>query len=349
MKKQLIAATSAACLTLAGLATPAAADIPVTINAGAGYWFFDHEVQNMEVDDTATPYVGLEYAFNDAWAAELLFADDETDFKNGGPDADVTTWQLGMLYYGGSYIGERMRVRPYLAFGAGEIDIDANTFDTVETTLNGGVGLRWMLTERLGARVESRAIYSLDESETDILVSAGLNFWLGEIAAPAAAVAEPATAAPMDSDGDGVTDDRDRCPDTAPGTRVDADGCPLPVAQVASVRLLINFDTDSSVVKERYFNDLNELAMFLKRFQDLQVDVEGHTDSRGTDAYNQSLSQRRAQAVVDTLVNDHGIARNRLQARGYGESRPIATNDTPEGRAENRRVMATLEVEYEEE
>ncbi|HBM82649.1 MAG TPA: porin, partial [Halieaceae bacterium] len=132
----------------------------------------------------------------------------------------------------------------------------------------------------------------------------------------------------------------------AAGTRVDATGCPLPVTQVASIKLKVNFDFDSTKVKEMYFNDISELAAFLKRFNDLQVDVEGHTDSVGPENYNQQLSQRRAQAVVDLLVNQHGISADRLEAVGYGEARPVGSNDTSEGRAANRRVMATLEVEY---
>ena len=71
--------------------------------------------------------------------------------------------------------------------------------------------------------------------------------------------------APLDSDGHGVTDDKDRCPGTPVGTRVDADGCPLPVAQVASIKLKVNFAFNSDVVQERYFADLGELAEFLKR------------------------------------------------------------------------------------
>lgn len=341
MKKQLMTATAAACLALAGVAQTASAEIPVTINAGYGYWFFDRDLKGFEVDDTGTPVVGLEWAFNDNWAAEILFADDETDL-DGGPDADVTTWQVGVLYYAGSYIGDGMRLRPYAAFGAGEIDIDADTFDTVETTVNGGLGVRWMLGKRVGVRLEARALYSLDESETDILTTAGLNIYLGKVDA------DPVVQEVLDSDGDGVPDDRDRCPGTAPGTRVDADGCPLPVAKVASVKLKVNFDFDSTTVKEQYFSDLGELADFLKRFSDLQVDVEGHTDSVGSDDYNMGLSQRRASAVVDVLVNQYGIERSRLEPKGYGESQPVASNDTKEGRAENRRVMATLEVEYDD-
>jgi len=343
MKKQLISASVAVCISLAGIALPASAELPVTLNAGVGYWYFDRDdVRGFEPDDTTTPWAGMEWAFNDNWAAEVIYAyDDSGEFKNGGPDMEVTNWQLGMLYYGGSYIGEPMRVRPYVALSAGEIKIEADDFDTVETTINGGVGVRWMMGKRLGLRVEGRAIYSLDESETDYLVSAGLNFYMGKV--------DPdPIPAPLDSDGDGVTDDKDLCPGTPLGTRVDADGCPLSVAQVASIKLKVNFAFDSDVVQERYFADLGELAEFLKRFSDLQVDVEGHTDSIGPEDYNMQLSQRRAQAVVDMLVNQYGIAATRLEPKGYGESKPVASNDTEEGRAANRRVMATLEVEYEE-
>ncbi|MEM9257440.1 MAG: OmpA family protein, partial [Pseudomonadota bacterium] len=190
--------------------------------------------------------------------------------------------------------------------------------------------------------LEGRALYSLDESETDLLTTAGLNFYLGKVDP------DPEPVEVLDSDGDGVPDDRDRCPGTPAGTRVDADGCPLAVVKVASIKLMVNFAFDSTVVQEQYFTDLAELADFLKRFSDLQVDVEGHTDNVGPEAYNMTLSQRRAEAVVDVLVNQYGIAADRLEAKGYGETRPIASNDTAEGRAENRRVMATLEVEYEE-
>jgi len=342
MKKQLIAATAAACFSIAGITAPASAEVPITLKGGVGYWFFDHEVQDFDVDDTETPFVGLEYVFDDNWAAEVLFADANTDFKDG-PGADVSTWQLGGRYYWGSYIGEPMRVRPYLALGGGQIKFDAhNQFDDVDTTVNGGAGVRWMLSDRVGMDVEGRAVHSTDDNETDYLVSAGLNIYLGKVAMAGAATQC------ADADGDGVCDDKDRCPGTAPGTRVGADGCTLPVAEVASIKLKVNFAFDSSKVQERYFADIKELAEFLQRFSDLQVNVEGHTDSIGTEEYNKKLSQRRAQAVVDVLVNQYGIARSRLEPMGFGESQPVASNDTADGRAQNRRVMATLEVEFKE-
>ncbi|MFT4614052.1 MAG: OOP family OmpA-OmpF porin [Bacteroidia bacterium] len=343
MKKRLISATAAACIALAGFALPASAEVPITLNAGAGYWFFDHEVFDLEPDDDVTPVVGIEYALNDNWAAELMFADSDTKFKDTNVDVDVTTWQLGMRYYPGS--GDR-RFLPYVAFGAGEIDFDADRFDSVETTVNGGLGLRYMFGDRIGVSVETRAIHSLDEGDTDLLVTAGLNFWLGAVNDGTSDVVAVADTMMVDTDGDGIADDADRCLDTAPGVRVDADGCDLPVVQVASVKLMVNFGVDSTQVQEQYFSDLSELAEFLNRFQDLEVDVEGHTDNTGAESYNQDLSQRRAQAVVDMLVSEHGISRDRLQAKGYGESSPVASNDTDDGRAQNRRVMATLEIEY---
>ncbi len=98
MNKRLRTASAAACLTLAGIAMPAAADLPITLNAGIGYWFFDHELFDLEVDDAATPVIGLEWAFTDHWSAEVLFAHTETDLEPDF-DADVTNWQVGVRYY----------------------------------------------------------------------------------------------------------------------------------------------------------------------------------------------------------------------------------------------------------
>lgn len=344
MKKQIFAGLSAVVTAMTVLTAPVSAELPITVNAGVGYWEFDGD---RRLDGTSTPWVGLEYAFTDNWAAEILYAEDDSDFIDG-TNADVRTWQLGGLYYTGSYVGEGNRARPYLAFGLGEIDIDAGSFDTVETTANAGAGVRWMFTPRFGARVEARMLHSLDENENDWLFSAGLNYYFGAVSAPERTVAAAAPAAPVDSDGDGVPDNRDQCPGTAPGTRVDSTGCPLPVERVASIKMKVNFPFDSAVVQEQYFDDISELAAFLKRFDDIDVNVEGHTDSVGPADYNKTLSQRRAEAVVDVLVGVHGISANRLSPIGYGEERPVASNDTEQGRAENRRVMATLEVEYEE-
>jgi len=119
---------------------------------------------------------------------------------------------------------------------------------------------------------------------------------------------------------------------------------PEPVAEAVRVELDVKFDFDKSVVKEGSFDDIKNVADFMAQYPQTTTVVEGHTDSIGTDAYNQGLSERRANAVRDVLVNQYGVAAERVNAVGYGETRPVADNSTPEGRAINRRVEAEVEA-----
>lgn len=119
---------------------------------------------------------------------------------------------------------------------------------------------------------------------------------------------------------------------------------PEPMAEAVRVELDVKFDFDRAEVKQDSMSDIRELADFMKQYGQTSTVVEGHTDSVGTDAYNQRLSERRANAVRDVLVNQHGLQGNRVRAVGYGESRPVADNATEEGRAINRRVEAEVEA-----
>jgi OOP family OmpA-OmpF porin len=136
-------------------------------------------------------------------------------------------------------------------------------------------------------------------------------------------------AAPLDSDGDGVYDNADQCPDTPKGATVDKRGC--------WVLTGVTFDTSKWEIKSRYYSILDSVVSILKQNPSLRLEIEGHTDNRGSAAYNQPLSENRAKAVMDYFIA-RGIASNRLTARGYGFERPAATNDTAAGRAQNRRV-----------
>ena len=147
----------------------------------------------------------------------------------------------------------------------------------------------------------------------------------------------------LDDDGDGVNNCIDKCPDTIKGLAVDADGCPI--ADI--VTLKVNFDFDKSDIKPQYHQELADFASYMKQQQSFTVvEIAGHTDSVGSDEYNQKLSERRAKAVRDYLVNELGMDTNLFSAVGYGESKPIATNDTDAGRAENRRMQAELKGVY---
>ena len=111
---------------------------------------------------------------------------------------------------------------------------------------------------------------------------------------------------------------------------------PPPVKQKIVLRG-VNFDFDKWSIRPDASEILEEAARILNDQPDLRVSVDGHTDAKGTDEYNQRLSERRAQTVVDQLTR-FGVSASRLQPQGFGESRPVATNETEEGRAQNRRV-----------
>jgi OOP family OmpA-OmpF porin len=137
-----------------------------------------------------------------------------------------------------------------------------------------------------------------------------------------------------DTDGDGVYDYRDQCPNTAPGVAVDNRGCDL----AAEYRLEgVNFEFDSARLTSEAKARLDSDVQILLRHSDLKVEIAGHTDSVGAASYNESLSLRRAESVRDYLVGKGAKAAN-LTVRGYGESNPVASNDTEAGRAQNRRV-----------
>ena len=146
-------------------------------------------------------------------------------------------------------------------------------------------------------------------------------------APPKVAAAVPVAAAVVDSDGDGVPDSRDKCPNTPKGVKVNADGC----WELKGV----NFDSDKAVIKDTKV--LDEAVVILKANPKLNGEVRGFTDSTGSEAHNQRLSEARANAVRDYFIKQ-GIAPERIRAKGFGETNPVASNDTVEGRAQNRRV-----------
>ena len=115
-----------------------------------------------------------------------------------------------------------------------------------------------------------------------------------------------------------------------------------PIEVGLTVRLKnIYFDFNKTTLKPESFVELNKVVDFLERNPSIEIEISGHTDSKGTDEYNINLSQGRSQSVVD-YISRQGISGSRLTAKGYGESKPIDTNDTPEGQANNRRVEFTV-------
>ncbi|HVT37133.1 MAG TPA: OmpA family protein, partial [Nevskiaceae bacterium] len=160
------------------------------------------------------------------------------------------------------------------------------------------------------------------------------------------AVVSPEGARPdcgVDSDHDGVPDAADQCPGTTAGTPVDAHGCP---AGEAALMRNIQFRLDSAELTEDSKKILDGVAATLKQPESANINVEigGHTDTTGSDPYNQMLSQQRAESVKQYLIGK-GVTAERLKTRGYGKAEPVADNTTEQGREENRRVAFRILVD----
>lgn len=152
-------------------------------------------------------------------------------------------------------------------------------------------------------------------------------------------VIPPAETPAADTDGDGVADGADKCPGTLKGAKVDGNGCVVEEQKISLPN--IEFESGKTVLARGGKDKLEAVVEFLANQTEVQVDVFGHTDAQGRDSYNQTLSEGRAKSVVDYLVS-RGIKADRLSSKGFGETQPIASNETAGGRAQNRRVELLL-------
>ncbi len=139
----------------------------------------------------------------------------------------------------------------------------------------------------------------------------------------------------IDSDKDGVANYLDKCPNTPAGVKVNNKGCAI------EYNFGITFSNNSNVLTPIAIKKINKFAEFLKQNPNAKAVIEGYTDNKGNAKYNQKLSEKRAKAVYDELIN-LGINKNRLNYIGFGVANPIASNTTKEGRKLNRRVIAEI-------
>ena len=268
----------------------------------------------------------------------------------------------GRLFFGDDASGWR----PYALLGLGT----ARSHRDGSNSGNGldfktGLGVQSMFTDRLSGRLEAIYRYTqdndsipTDDNYADLVANFGLVVALGErTSAPMVSeeakdlgtpmAEEPVETAPMeetpmpnDDDRDGVENTADKCPTTPSGEMVSkSTGCP--VEEVIDLRG-VNFDFDKCTLRSDAVAILNNAVDVLKS-NEIVVSVEGHTDSVGSDAYNQKLSECRAN-VVKTYLDNNGVAAGKISgSSGSGESKPIASNETDEGRAQNRRTELVRE------
>lgn len=268
------------------------------------------------------------------------------------------------------------RLGAYGLIGAGYQDITQEAEDYEDSLfINYGIGLRYALPYYgIAIKGDIRHLVATQNSQNDIMYTLGLALPLGRknyetIAATIPIVNEESTSTTIiegdddndgilnskdlcsntkigmkvdengceikDDDKDGILNKFDKCPNTSVGVKVNKDGC------VNIIDLSIKFDNNSSEIKNQYQKNLESFANMLKQNKSLTTVIEAYTDSKGSESYNQILSDKRANAVMNVLKSSN-IDSSRLRAIGYGESQPIATNDTEEGKAINRRVTALV-------
>lgn len=323
---------------------------------------------NRFADDGVGGFFGIGVPINQYMGLEFNGFFGSMDGDQGGPDWEESGGEIGgLLTYpaGGGWV-------PYIGGSVGVVTNELDPGDADSTDPFGTVGAGLFkyfkaggkdLALRLDARyrhVNLNSKLGFDDPDEGV-IRLGLVIPFGEPLFPP----DDGSVEVVDSDGDGVPDDRDQCPGTPEGVAVDANGCPLDEdgdgvpdyldkcpgtpkgvkvdengCAIAGQSLVLNnvyFAYDSDKLTAQAVKTLDKASAGLAKNPQIRIRLEGHADSTGTDGYNLGLSERRANTVRKYLVSK-GLEASRLSVQAYGESRPQASNDTDEGRAKNRRV-----------
>ena len=253
------------------------------------------------------------------------------------------------------YYFSRSRLAPYTVIGVGGMNTSLGNTETGTFIGEAGAGVVYEVSDSFFLRGDMRYRYN-NNFETnfgrktdefhDMTINFGFVVPFGAKStvvtkfempasaplAPAPVVERAVDCSAMDSDADGVNDCNDKCPGTMASSKVDFRGCPVSLELKG-----VNFKVDSAQLTPSAMQVLDRVAVNLNNYPEkVDIEVHGHTSSEGSDAHNMKLSQNRSQSVVNYLKM-RGV-RNRLTAKGYGESHPIADNKTEQGRSLNRRV-----------
>jgi len=344
--------------TLLASAVLSATDYNYEISAMAG----EASSNNRQELRDQTVY-GAELQFNNLGTLlkpELSVLFTNADYINGSDTNIIRSALNGVYEFPQSNI-----ITPFVKMGVGYETMNDHQYDNHNGVFGDvGAGVKIALIDQIALKLEAIDMVKFNDFNWDnnILLLAGLNFAFGEKAqsvapvvaavpaptpvptpAPVAApepkpVAVPVPAicpAPVDSDHDGVFDAQEKCPGTPAGFKVDAEGCPL------SATLRLHFANNSSNVVTDGTAEVATFANFMKESPAYKAHIVGHTDSAGSETHNQALSEKRAEKVKSMLI-ENGVAADRLSASGKGESMPVASNATKEGRSENRRIEVEL-------
>lgn len=302
----------------------------VEVEASAKRYFTD---SNREMEDGNLYGGSVSYFLTEAVSLGLSYGeyhrlDSDDKVLNNGTKRKKIYGSLATLDATYHFRSAEDALRPYLSAGLGHQSI-SNVPGVASISGKGrdrttmalaGAGAKYYFGQNFFVRGGVDAMYGFDNSQTEWMAGLGVGLNFGGKAKPAPVVYEE----------------------------------PAPVVyeepvepETVRVELEVLFDFDRANVKDGSYADIQNLAEFMNQYPQLSTTVEGHTDSVGPDAYNQKLSERRADAVRQVLVEQYGVEAGRVNSVGYGEARPIADNSTAEGRALNRRVEAAVEAQVQ--
>jgi OmpA-OmpF porin, OOP family len=316
----------------------------VEVTPFAGYNFFE-ERQNLENQ----PIVGGRLGYNitnnfgieGTWDFIKSYVDDksltftrEGQFTNPISSVFITQYNIDLLYH---FIPEG-RFNPYLVAGYGIVHYTPKINNKNLSALDFGIGAKYWLVDNIALRLDVRDNMIFDEHIHNVATTVGLVFAFGgEKPAPAPApVAAPVV--PVQPE-----------PEAAPAQVSEPPLEPIPAAEPTPERmkycisLNIEYDIAKADIRPQYNPEVARVGDFMKKYPTTTAVIEGYTDEVGGDDYNIQLSQRRAESVVKSLEDNFGIDPSRLSAKGYGKSRPIATNASDAGKQKNRHIDAIID------
>lgn len=310
----------------------------------AGAYLFEGD-QNL--DDGPAYGLGLGYNVTERWALEAVALGVDSEVEPGGGDANGLQLRVDALYD----FDLTPTFSPYLAVGAGVMHLKPDPVDDPggerdsDPLIAYGGGVKYRLTETLSLRGDLRHVVTFDRTYHNLLPTVGLIYTFGDGTPSPRMNQETASALPAAREPERETLETPYEPAPAGEPRVaeappPAGDAPVKVSVNQAGSLVFQgvlFDFDRASIRPEFTAVLDGLATILQRHAKLAVEVQGHTDSTGGHAYNQGLSERRANAVKGYLL-EQGVAAGRLTTRGFSFDRPVADNATREGRARNRRV-----------
>ncbi|MDM8514708.1 OmpA family protein [Desulfobacterales bacterium HSG16] len=365
-KMKVVALVLIAFVVAAFFGTAAFAQIkPGSFNMShlGGYYLFEG---NQDRDNGPTYMGTLGYNITEKFGFEMAYNYVDTESEIRGGDDEAHMLRLDGIYH---FMPEN-RLVPYLSAGLGSTSLHDDGKD-YGPFFNMGGGFKYFFTDRVAFRGDIRHILDMPHTYNNLSATLGLSFVIGGDTVD--------KNKDSDGDGvydhkdqcpgtpPGVKVDAVGCPEeikaevtpTTPVEPIEVEPAPFieeapvvvaPVEEtptepipdtptVEKIEVVVEFEYDRTIIRPVYNSQLKAVADFMERHPNSVASIEGHTDSRGSESYNMSLSRRRAVVIKRYLMNNHHVASKRFKLYWYGESRPVADNDTNEGRERNRRSI----------